>query len=132
MRLGDGKLVGRGGDGDDAPAHELGDLDGRKASTAGGAEHRDGLAGLQPPAILEPEERRAVGDRNAGSGLVADPIGDRNGVACLDRHLLAAAIAADRGHAPFAPARSRETPGPKASMVPATSPPGEWGSVGVT
>ena len=95
MRLGDGKLVLRGGDSDDAPAHEVGDLDRRKPGAACRAKHGYGLAGLQSPAILEPEERRAVGHRNAGSGLVADPIWDWNGVACLDRHLLPAAIAAD-------------------------------------
>ena len=30
------------------------------------------------------------------------------------------------------PGARLETPAPTASMVPATSPPGEWGSVGVT
>ena len=43
-----------------------------------------------------------------------------------------AAIAADRGDDPLPKREAWKRRRPNASMVPATSPPGEWGSVGVT
>ena len=43
----DGELLRRGGDGDDARAHQLGDLHRGKAGAAGRAEHRHRLARLQ-------------------------------------------------------------------------------------
>ena len=120
----------RRGDGDDAPAHELGDLHGGEAGPAGGAEHGNGLPRLQLGAILKRVHRRATGDRNAGGDVVAYPVGDGNCVPGLGRHLLPAAIAADKDHYPW-PISRLETLEPKLSIVPATSAPGENGRGGL-
>ena len=65
------KLVARGGHGDDASAHQLGNLHGGEPRTAGGAENRHGLARLEAAAVLQPVKGGAVGDGNGGSDLVA-------------------------------------------------------------
>ena len=57
--------------------------------------------GLRCGAILQAMQRRAVGDGDARRDLVADAVGNRNRVLCLGDDLLAAAIAADKGHDPL-------------------------------
>ena len=60
--LADGELVVRGRGGDDARAHQLGELHGGKAGAARGAEDGDGLALLQHAAVAQAVHGGAVGD----------------------------------------------------------------------
>src|SRR6476661_6416427 len=83
--------------GDDVVTHELGDLEGGKPCAAGGAKYGDRLALPQLSAVLEPMQRRVVGHRNAGRGLIAHATRNRNRIARLCGHLFPDAVAADRG-----------------------------------
>ena len=101
MIAGEGEFVARGGYGNHAGAHELGDLDRGKTGAAGSAEYGYRLARLEQGAVLQAVQGRAVGDGEAGRNLVADAVRDGDGVLGLGDDLLAAAIAADIGHHPL-------------------------------
>ena len=68
-------LVGRGA-GDDTGAHDLADLDGGEPGAAGGAEHDQRFAGLEPGAYPQRIERRAVGDGEARGAVEIERVGD--------------------------------------------------------
>jgi hypothetical protein len=97
----EGKLLIRGGDSDDARAHQLRDFDGGKSRPSGRAENGNGLARLQSAAILEPVQRGAEGDGESGRLVVAHPVGNGNGVLRLGHDQLAATVAAGAGHDPL-------------------------------
>jgi hypothetical protein len=101
MLAGEGKLVSRRGDGDDARSHQLGDLDGGNTGPSRGAEHRDAFFGFELGTVLQGMQRRAVGDWDPRRNLIAHALRDGNDVLRLGDHLLPAAIAADIGHHPL-------------------------------
>src|SRR4029453_5097848 len=105
----DGKLRIRRGDGNDARAHQLGDLDGGKARPSGRAEHGNGLPRLQSAAILEPVQSGAEGDGESGRLVVADAVGNGDGVLRLDHDQLPAAIAAGAGPGPLSELQISDT-----------------------
>src|SRR5690242_12467077 len=69
MPAGEGKLVVRGGAGDDTRAHDLAELDGRDSGAAGGAENGKRLAPLEICAFAKRIERRAIGHSQTGGAL---------------------------------------------------------------
>src|SRR3954468_4379752 len=91
------QLVGRGRAGDDTRAHEPAEFDGRQADAPGRAEHGQGLAGLQPRAVLERMERGAVGDGEPRRLLVADARGDAHQALGARDHSLPARAPAQMG-----------------------------------
>ena len=80
----EGELVVAAGAGDHARAHQLAELDRREADAAGGAEHRERLAGLEMRAVGERVVARAIGDGEAGRAVEIES-GCRASRACPPR-----------------------------------------------
>ena len=127
----EGELVGRRRAGDHPRAHQLADLDRREPDAAGGAEHRERLAGAQLRAVLQRIERGAVGDDQAGGALEVEPVRQLHQPVGRDRDLLARRAVADVGRARGRPAARRSRPAPTLSTSPANSAAGENGKAGL-
>ena len=72
----EGELVVGRRAGDHARAHQLADLDRRESGAAGGAEHRERLAGFEPGAVLQRMQRGAVDHREAGGAVEVERVGN--------------------------------------------------------
>ena len=100
MRLGEFELLVRRGAGDHLQPHQLAEFAGRKTGAAGGAEHRQGLAGLRAGAIFQRMQRGAVDDDDAGGAIEIQIVGNLHDRVRRQRDLFARAVmAAGRHHA---------------------------------
>ena len=106
---GEGELFVGGGAGDDARAHHLAELYGRKPGAAGGAEHGQGLARLELGAVAQRVKRRGIDHVEARGALEIERVGQlgelphRNGDSLARRapaHMTHDAVAGrELGHA---------------------------------
>ena len=126
----EGKLVVGRRAGDHARAHQLADLDRREAGAAGGAEHRERLAGFELGAVLQRVQRRAVDHRDAGGAVEVERVGDLHHALRGDRDLLARRAEAAIAEHAVAGAKP-VTPAPTLSTTPANSEAGENGNGGL-
>ena len=106
------KLLRRGSNGNDARAHQLGDLHRGKTGAAGGAEHGHRLARLQMPAVFEAVDGGAIRHRHAGGDRVADTVGNGDQRLHLGDDLLARPAPAEVGHHPVADLHVARRPAP--------------------
>ena len=131
MLAGQRQLLRRGGAGDHARAHQLADLDRRKPHAARRAEHGQRLAGLQPRAVRQPVQRRAVGDGQPGRRFVRQRLGHADQL--VDRHGEpgAARAPADIGGHPRAEPRPGPRPRPAPRRARRTPPPARTAARGL-